>query len=88
MMYSHRIHLLLLALWWTRIVAVAACGLDAPVYTVDNELSALISADLSSGVHSLFLGCIMTAGALRAATLYIPNLCWDCERHDEKNVPY
>ena len=72
MMYSHRIHLLLLSLRRTRIVAVAVCGLDAPVYTVDNELGALVSTDLSSGVHSLFLGCEMTAGALRAATLHIP----------------
>ena len=72
MMYSHRIHLLLLAFRWTRIVAVAVCGLDASVHTMDYELGALISADLPSGVHSLFLGCEMTAGALRAATLNIP----------------
>ena len=39
---------------------------------MDNELSALISADLSSGVHSLFFGFEMTAGPMRTATLHIP----------------
>ena len=51
---------------------MAVCGLDASIHTMDNELGALISADLSSGIHSLFLGCEMTTGALRAAALHIP----------------
>jgi len=51
---------------------MAVCGLDASIHTVDNELGALISADLSSSIHSLFLGCKMTTGALSAATLHIP----------------
>ena len=72
MMYSHRIHLLLLTLRRTGVVAVAVCGLDASVHTMDNELGALISAYLPSGVHSLFLGCEMTTGTRRAATLNIP----------------
>lgn len=72
MMYIHRIRLLLLALRRTRVVAMAVCGLDASVHTMDNELSTLVSTDLSSGVHSMFLGCEMTAGSLRAAALHIP----------------
>ena len=55
-----------------RIIPVAVCGLDASIHAVDNELGALVSADLSSGIHSLFLGCEMTTGALRAAALHIP----------------
>ena len=51
---------------------MAVCGLDESVHTMDNELGALISADLSSCIHSLFLGCEMAAGALRTATLNIP----------------
>ena len=51
---------------------MAVCGLDTSVHTVNNEFSALISADLSSCVYGLFLGCKMAAGTLSAATLHIP----------------
>ena len=51
---------------------MAVCGLDASVHTVNNEFGALLSADLSSSVHSLFLGCEMSAGTLSAAALHIP----------------
>lgn len=51
---------------------MAVCGLDASVHTVNNEFGALISADLSSCVYGLFLGCKMAAGTLSAATLHIP----------------
>ena len=51
---------------------MTVCGLDASVHTMDNELGALISTDLSSGVYCLLLSCEMTAGALSAATLHIP----------------
>lgn len=51
-MYRQDIHLLESTLWRARIVPMAVCGLDASVHTVDNELGALISADLSSGIHS------------------------------------
>lgn len=53
---------------------MAVCGLDASVHTMNNEFGALISADLSSCVYGLFLGCKMAAGALSAATLNIPML--------------
>ena len=36
---------------------MAVCGLDASVHTMNNEFGALISADLSSCVYGLFLGC-------------------------------
>lgn len=71
MMYSHDIHLPQLTLRRARIVPVAVCGLDTSVHTVNNEFSALISADLSSCVYGLFLGCKMAAGTLSAATLHI-----------------
>ena len=51
---------------------MAVCGLDASVHTVDNKFGALISADLSSCVYGLFLGCKMAAGTLSAAAFYIP----------------
>ena len=72
MMYSHRIRLLLLTLRRTGVATVAVCRLDTSVHAMDNELGALVSTDLSSGVHSLFLGCEMTTGALSAATLHVP----------------
>ena len=72
MMYSHRIRLLLLTLRRTGVATVAVCRLDTSVHAMDNELGALVSTDLSSSVHSLFLGCEMTTGALRAATLHVP----------------
>ena len=72
MMYGHNIHLPQLTLRRARIVPVAVCGLDASVHTVNNEFGALISADLSSCVYGLFLGCKMAAGTLSAATLHIP----------------
>ena len=72
MMYRHDIHLPKLTLRRARIVPMAVCGLDASVHTMNNEFGALISADLSSCVYGLFLGCKMAAGALSAATLNIP----------------
>ena len=72
MMYSHRIHLLLLTLRRTGVATVAVCRLDTSVHAMDNELGALVSTDLSSGVHGLSLGCEMTTGALSAATLHVP----------------
>ena len=51
---------------------MAVSGLDASIHTVDNELGALVSADLSSSIHSLFFGCKMATGALSATTLHIP----------------
>ena len=51
---------------------MAVSGLDASVHTVNNELGALIAANFSPCVYSLFLGCKMAAGTLSAATLHIP----------------
>ena len=72
MMNSHRIHLPLLTFRRARIVPMAVCGLDASVHTMNNELGALVSANLSSCAYGLFLGGKMAAGALSAATLHIP----------------
>ena len=44
---------------------MAVCKLNASIHAVYNELSALISADLSSGIDGLFLSRKVTTGALR-----------------------
>ena len=51
---------------------MAVCGLDASVHTMNNELGALVSTNLSSCVYGLFLGGKMAAGTLSATTFHIP----------------
>ena len=46
--------------------------LDLAIHTVNDELSFLVLADFSAGINSLFFGVEVTAGALRATSLYIP----------------
>ena len=55
-----------------RITAVAIGTLDLAVHPVDDKLSFLVLADFSAGINSLFFGVEVTAGALRATSLYIP----------------
>lgn len=52
---------------------MAVCGLDASVHTMNNELGALVSANLSSYVYGLFLGGKMAAGTLSTTTFHIPS---------------
>ena len=51
---------------------MAVCRLNVTIQTVNNKFSALITTDLSTGIYSLFLSGIVSAGALCSATFYIP----------------
>lgn len=46
--------------------------LNTTVQPMNDKLSALVSADLSSSIYCLFLGGIVATGALSSATFYIP----------------
>ena len=72
MMYSHRIHLLLLTLRRTGVATVAVCRLDTSVDTMDNKFGALVPTNLSAGVNGLCFGGVVTAGALSTAAFDIP----------------
>ena len=46
--------------------------LDLAIHTVNDELSFLVLADFSSSINGLFFRVVVTAGALCAASFYIP----------------
>ena len=55
-----------------RVPSMAIRRLNTTVQPMNDKLSALVSADLSSSVYCLFLGGIVATGALSSATFYIP----------------
>ena len=55
-----------------RVPSMAIRRLNTTVQPMNDKLSALVSADLSSGIYCLFLGGIVATGALSSATFYIP----------------
>lgn len=61
-----------LSLWRERIAAVAVGTLDLAVHPVDDKLSFLVLTDFSSSIDGLFFRVVVPAGALCAASLYIP----------------
>ena len=52
--------------------SMAIRRLNTTVQPMNDKLSALVSADLSSSIYCLFLGGIVATGALSSATFYIP----------------
>ena len=46
--------------------------LNTTVQPMNDKLSALVSADLSSSIYCLFFGGIVAAGALSSAAFYVP----------------
>ncbi len=61
-----------LSLGRERIAAVAVGTLDLAVHPVDDKLSFLVLTDFSSSIDGLFFRVVVPAGALCAASLYIP----------------
>ena len=61
-----------LALRRARIAAVAICGLNATIHTMNNELSTLVPADHPAGINGLLFGREVATGSLCAAAFYIP----------------
>ena len=57
---------------WMRVPSMAIRRLNTTVQPMNDKLSALVSADLSSSIYCLFLGGIVATGALSSATFYIP----------------
>ena len=55
-----------------RVSSMAIRRLNTTVQPMNDKLSALVSADLSSSIYCLFLGGIVATGALSSATFYIP----------------
>ena len=54
-------------------IAMAVGTLDFAIFSVDDQLRSLITADLTSGINCLGLGVPVTAGALTAASKGEPN---------------
>ncbi len=61
-----------LSLGRMRVAAMTVGVLDSTVHSVDHELGSLVLADFATCVNGLLFRFEVTAGALRAASLYIP----------------
>ena len=61
-----------LSLGRMRVAAMTVGVLDSTVHSVDHKLGSLVLADLASCVNGLLFRFEVTAGALSAASLYIP----------------
>lgn len=61
-----------LSLGRMRVAAMTVGALDPTVHSVDHEFGSLVLADLASCVNGLLFRFEVTAGALSAASLYIP----------------
>ena len=53
-------------------MSVTVSFLELAIQSVDYKLRFLILTDLAPSINSLFFRVVMTAGALRSASLYIP----------------
>lgn len=61
-----------LSLGRMRVAAMTVGVLDPTVHSVDHEFGSLVLADLASCVNGLLFRFEVTAGALSAASLYLP----------------